>query len=139
MGDFKWFVFVLFFGVTVGCSIKGAPDVYEQGYRQGVREHVEDIVQRFEGGDFPYFNWVAPIVQDVRIPAHVANGVFIPEHNELVIIKPGEWKKEPAFPINSSKESYESSSTLQFMDGDVADITQLPDEFRTLTSTAVTK
>ena len=75
--------------------------VYDQGYQQGMQRQIKQIEGEFQGGDFPYYHWAAPIVQEVRVPAHLANGVMIPEHNELVIIKPGEWVISPAYPIQN--------------------------------------
>ena len=79
---------------------------------------------QFQGGDFPYYHWASPMVQDVLVPAHIANGVFIPEHKEPVIIKPGEWAQSPATPIASQKETYERTTHDVGMDG--IDITPLP-------------
>ena len=72
----------------------------------------------------PYYRWNSPLVQEVNVPGHVANGVFIPEHKELVIIKPGEWAQSPAYPIQSKEETYEPP--IHDVDMDVADITDLP-------------
>lgn len=35
--------------------------------------------------------WKKPIVQLVKVPAMIRNGVYIPEHYEYVIIRPGEY------------------------------------------------
>jgi hypothetical protein len=88
-----------------GCATasRGKPaSAYEQGYRQGVAENMGGLVEKLNGNTFPYMNgtWAQPLVQEVRMPAHVAGGVFYPEHNELVLITPGEWKKSGAFPIS---------------------------------------
>ena len=96
--------------------------IYEQGYRAGVEEQVKDIASKFQGGEFPYYHWAAPMVQELNVPAHIEQGVFIPEHKELVIIKPGEWVKSSAYPIaiqeNKQHEDIPHSS--------VTDITSLP-------------
>ena len=42
---------------------------------------------------FPGEIWQEPITQDVDVPASVKDGIFYPEHTELVIVTPGEWKK----------------------------------------------
>jgi MSHA type pilus biogenesis protein MshL len=47
--------------------------------------------------------WSSPMVQEVRMPAGIKDGVFYPSHDELVVVKPGAWgqlnkedpKKEP--------------------------------------------
>ncbi|MBI4309623.1 MAG: hypothetical protein HY591_04760 [Candidatus Omnitrophica bacterium] len=103
--------------------------VYARGYRDGVKEQVRAIAGQFQGGNFPYYHWTSPIVQEVRVPGHIANGVFIPEHKEPVIIKPGEWAESPAYPIQSKEESYEH--TMQDMA--VIDITHLPNGTSTAT------
>ena len=82
------------------------------------------ITSQFQGGSFPYYHWASPIVQEVNVPGHISNGVFIPEHKELVIIKPGEWTQSPAYPILSQEENYER--TIQDVGMDVTDITHLP-------------
>ncbi len=40
--------------------------------------------------------WASPRVQEVRMPAGIQAGVYYPEHDELVIVKPGAWVKEQA-------------------------------------------
>ncbi len=116
-----------------GCATTqgSVKQVYEQGYRAGVNEQMEAIAAKFQGGQFPYYQWTAPIVQDVRVPAHIANGVFVPEHNELVLIKPGEWQKSPAYPISGNKvtehqEKKDHEQSTSINDSDSADLTVLP-------------
>ena len=107
-----------------GCSTVPAEQrsVYEQGYRAGVKEQMSEIVSKFQGGNFPYYHWAEPIVQEVAIPAHIEHGLFIPEHKELVIIKPGEWAKSPAYPIQTQEiKTHEENSHT-----DIADITVMP-------------
>ncbi len=108
-----------------GCSTL-SPDekqAYEQGYRSAAKEEMRTIAAEFQGGRFPYYHWESPIVQSVQVPGHISNGVFIPAHKELVIIKPGEWAQAPAYPISASKEEYEGTDQ---MDVRTADITHLP-------------
>ena len=110
-----------------GCSTitPQQKSVYEQGYRTGVREQMRQIAADFQGGNFPYYHWTRPMVQDVMVPAHVANGVFVPEHKEMVIIQPGEWAISPSYPINTQpKEKY--AEHVQDKDIVVSDITHLP-------------
>jgi hypothetical protein len=78
--------------------------VYEQGYRKGMQQEIKQAEGKFQGGNFPFYHWATPIVQEVKVPAHLSHGAMIPEHNELVIIKPGEWVISPAYPIESSEE-----------------------------------
>ncbi len=112
--------------VLAGCTSvsSGQKRVYEQGYRTGVKEQMRTVAGKFKDGDFPYYHWASPIVQEVHVPGHVANSIFIPEHTELVIIKPGEWARNPVYPIQSQEEIHES--TEQIVDRDVSDITCLP-------------
>ena len=58
------------------------------------------------GNDFPYLagTWAEPLVQKTRIPAHVQGGVFYPEHEELVIITPGEWEIAGGYPVRSARQ-----------------------------------
>lgn len=118
----RFFVLVL----LVGCSTASShnKNMYEQGFRQGVQEQVRQIAAQFQGGEFPYYHWVTPIVQEVRVPAHLTNGVMIPDHNELVIIKPGEWTMSEGYPIQT-QESH-NDNTISYMRMDVSNLTPLP-------------
>lgn len=40
-------------------------------------------------GDIQNLTWKKPIVQLVKVPATIRNGVYMPEHYEYVIIRPG--------------------------------------------------
>jgi hypothetical protein len=118
-----WWVPLLF--MLIGCNGMSLEKkhLFEQGYRAGVKEQMEEIAAKFEGGNFPYFHWSAPVVQEVNIPAHIENGMFIPEHKELVIIKPGEWMKDPAYPI----QSQENKTHEKVSDG-AFDLTAMPNK-----------
>ena len=132
----KFFVigFVVFLG---GCSTFNQKDKnFEEGYRAGVKENMTDFSKNFYGNDFPYFYWESPIVQDVHIPASVENGVFIPEHNEPVMINPAEWRKSFTYPIScpnnktrSNKKEEEESYAFTNVNLGVRDITVLPRSF----------
>ena len=97
---------------------------------------MQDFAQTFYGNDFPYFYWESPIVQNVKIPAHIENGVFIPEHNEPVVIEPAEWRNKPSYPINcrkgkrriKQKEGGEPYA-FNYLNFNVRDITVLPESF----------
>lgn len=97
---------------------------YLQGYRAGVSTQLGAAVEGLNGNDFPYLDgsWSAPLVQDVIIPAHIADGVFYPRHAETVIITPGEWKKSGAFPLSGSAEQV----STHFGASIAADITPMP-------------
>lgn len=121
--NYIWSICLIF---LTGCTSFSDPlhkDVYAQGYRQGVKENIKDVAAQFQGGNFPYYHWTAPIVQDVRIPAHLTNGVMIPEHNELVIIEPGQWSIQRAYPIQT-QENKTDENKISYMD--VSNITALP-------------
>lgn len=85
---------------------------YEEGYRKGVSENMGTLVEKFNGNTFPYINgtWAQPLVQTVRVPGHVAGGFFYPEHDELVIITPGEWKKSGAFPLKEATRTLDEGT-----------------------------
>jgi len=36
-------------------------------------------------------SWSAPMVQEVRMPAGIKDGVFYPQRDELVVVRPGAW------------------------------------------------
>jgi hypothetical protein len=116
--------FLLFSGCA---SIAGgtAKDIYKQGYQQGVREQVKQVASEFQGGNFPYYHWVAPIVQEVRVPAHVSHSAMIPEHNELVIIQPGQWTMNQAYPIESQQRKNDDNQITNKPNNN-SDITALP-------------
>jgi len=139
MGSGKLIVFIMGFGLFAGCaSMKSAPatdtksSIYEEGYRKGVAENINSIVEKLNGNDFPYLGgtWAEPITQEVRIPAHVQGGVFYPVHNELVIITPGEWKRNNPFPIKAYQKDFsKGEDTIDTVSAQVADITAMPDQF----------
>ncbi|MBF0490931.1 MAG: hypothetical protein HQL15_10070 [Candidatus Omnitrophica bacterium] len=112
--------------LLAGCAgLSHHSDVYEEGYRRGVQEQIHQVAAEFQGGNFPYYHWTSPMVQDVRVPAHLSNGMMIPEHNELVIIKPGEWAMSPSYPIqNQQRKSYDNEIVPR--GSDVSNITAMP-------------
>ncbi|MBF0485820.1 MAG: hypothetical protein HQL16_04825 [Candidatus Omnitrophica bacterium] len=105
--------------------------IYEEGYRKGVSENLGAMVEKLNGNDFPYIagTWSAPVVQEVSVPAHVHGGIFYPEHNELVIITPGEWKRNAAFPISSNRDkNIPIENKAVRVEAPVVDITSLPSQ-----------
>lgn len=80
---------------------------YEKGYKAGVREQLKKFKTNFVDNQVPYYYWQSPIVQQVKIPAQVVNGLFIPSHYEYVIIKPGDWQKEYGYPIAKGENNNE--------------------------------
>jgi hypothetical protein len=121
--DYKKLIWAVIF--WSGCAAhSGERHFYKQVYSASVKEQMPQVAAQFRGGAFPYYHWASPIVQDVDVPGHISNGVFIPRHKELVIIKPGEWAQSPAYPIEPKEESYEQPTRVITMDA--ADITNLP-------------
>lgn len=110
-----------------GCVSSGAPKptiAYDEGYQRGVKENLGKMAEGMNGNGFPYLggsNWASPLIQDVRIPAHVQGGIFYPDHNELVIITPGEWKRSGAFPLREDNAAVPPQVEIL-----AADITALP-------------
>lgn len=132
----KTFFVVCLTVLLVGCSTLSKKDTtFEEGYRLGAKENISDFAKNFHGNDFPYFYWESPIVQDVRIPAHIKNGLFIPEHNEPVVITPAEWRSTFTYPIRCPKgkkaldKREEESYALEYLDFSIGDITVLPQSF----------
>lgn len=72
---------------------------YEKGYKAGVREQLKKFKENFVDNQVPYYYWQTPIVQKVKVPGQIVNGLFIPSHYEYVIIIPGKWQKEYGYPI----------------------------------------
>ena len=131
------FLIVCFTVLLAGCSTFNKKDTdFEVGYRAGVKENIADFSRSFYGNDFPYFYWSSPIVQSVRVPAHIENGVFVPEHNELVLIEPGEWREKAGYPINCPRKDKEllkkeggDPYAYNYLNFGVRDITVLPESF----------
>ena len=64
-----------------------------RAYGVGVRDGAARLAAERAGelGD----PWVAPLVQEVWMPARVVAGVLIPAHREWVVIHPAEWRRSP--------------------------------------------
>jgi hypothetical protein len=62
---------------------------YDEGFRAGKEIIAVEFRTRSELNQ-PYV-WKPPMISDVDMPARVVNGVMIPAHRELVIVKPGHW------------------------------------------------
>jgi hypothetical protein len=149
MGFVKFMVFVLSCGLLVGCAsmktyhtTEPKTSLYDEGYRKGVAENLNSIVEKLNGNDFPYIGgtWAEPIVQEVRIPAHVQGGVFYPEHNELVVITPGEWKRNNPFPIKADQKDFrKAEDAVDTVTAPVTDITAMPSQFGPKGPATVTK
>jgi hypothetical protein len=62
---------------------------YDEGFRAGKEIIAVEFRTRSELNQ-PYV-WKPPMISEVDMPARVVNGVMIPAHSELVIVKPGYW------------------------------------------------
>lgn len=96
----------VFLGACRSLPAASSGAAFEEGYRQGISRNIGASVEKMTGNDFPYLagTWAQPLVQKTRIPAHVQGGVFYPEHDELVIITPGEWRRAGGYPLRSSAQ-----------------------------------
>jgi len=62
---------------------------YDKGFRVGKEIIAAEFRTRSELNQ-PYV-WKPPLISEVDMPARVVNGVMIPAHRELVIVRPGYW------------------------------------------------
>ena len=62
---------------------------YDEGFRAGKEIVAAEFRTRTELNQ-PYV-WKPPLISEVDMPARVVNGVMIPAHRELVIVRPGYW------------------------------------------------
>jgi len=62
---------------------------YDEGFRAGKEIIAAEFRTRTELSQ-PYV-WKPPMISEIDMPARVVNGVMIPAHRELVIVKPGYW------------------------------------------------
>ena len=62
---------------------------YNEGFRAGKEIIAAEFRTRSELNQ-PYV-WKPPMISEVDMPARVLNGVMIPAHRELVIVRPGRW------------------------------------------------
>jgi len=62
---------------------------YDEGFRAGKEIIATEFRTRSELNQ-PYV-WKPPMISEVDMPARVVNGVMIPAHRELVIVRPGYW------------------------------------------------
>ena len=63
--------------------------VYDEGFRVGKEIIAAEFRTRSELNQ-PYV-WKPPMISEVDLPARVVNGMMIPAHRELVIVRPGYW------------------------------------------------
>jgi hypothetical protein len=62
---------------------------YDEGFRAGKEIIAAEFRTRSELNQ-PYV-WKPPMISEVDMPARVVNGMMIPAHRELVIVRPGYW------------------------------------------------
>jgi hypothetical protein len=62
---------------------------YDEGFRAGREIIAAEFRTRSELNQ-PYV-WQPPMISEVDMPARVINGMMIPAHRELVIVRPGQW------------------------------------------------
>jgi hypothetical protein len=62
---------------------------YDEGFRAGKEIVAAEFRTRSEL-NHPYV-WKPPMISEVDMPGRVLNGVMIPAHRELVIVRPGYW------------------------------------------------
>ena len=71
-----------------------------RAYGEGVRDGAAGLATEREAE--PGDPWVAPVVQQVWMPARVVDGVLIPAHREWVVIHPAEWRRSPRSQMDAS-------------------------------------
>ena len=74
---------------TQQASCNELKKAYDQGFRAGKEIIAAEFRTRTELNQ-PYV-WKPPMISEVDMPARVVNGVMIPAHRELVIVRPGYW------------------------------------------------
>lgn len=62
---------------------------YDEGFRAGKEIIATEFRTRSELNQ-PYV-WQPPMISEVDLPARIVNGMMIPAHKELVIVRPGYW------------------------------------------------
>lgn len=74
---------------TQQASCDDLTKAYNEGFRAGKEIIAAEFRTRTELNQ-PYV-WQPPMISEVDMPARVVNGVMIPAHRELVIVRPGYW------------------------------------------------
>jgi hypothetical protein len=74
---------------TQEASCNELKKAYDEGFRAGKEIIATEFRTRTEFNQ-PYV-WKPPMISEVDMPARVVNGVMIPAHRELVIVRPGQW------------------------------------------------
>ena len=63
----------------------------EEGYRKGYQVAKEELQHSVVNDQFRHRYWRPPVVQTVRVPGMVIAGTYIPEHEEQVVLRPGQY------------------------------------------------
>jgi len=74
---------------TQHVSCEDLTKAYNEGFRAGKEIVAAEFRTRTELNQ-PYV-WKPPMISEIDVPARVVNGVMIPAHRELVIVRPGYW------------------------------------------------
>jgi hypothetical protein len=74
---------------TQQASCDDLTKAYNEGFRAGKEIIAAEFRTKSELNQ-PYV-WKPPMISEVDMPARVVNGVMIPAHRELVIVRPGYW------------------------------------------------
>src|SRR5919106_5366077 len=74
---------------TQQASCDDLTKAYNEGFRAGKEIIATEFRTRTELNQ-PYV-WKPPMISEVDMPARVVNGIMIPAHRELVIVRPGYW------------------------------------------------
>jgi hypothetical protein len=74
---------------TQQASCDDLTKAYNEGFRAGKEIIAAEFRTRSELNQ-PYV-WKPPMITEVDMPARVVNGVMIPAHRELVVVRPGYW------------------------------------------------
>ena len=80
---------------TQQASCDNLTKAYNEGFRAGKEIIAAEFRTRTELNQ-PYV-WKPPMISEVDLPARVVNGVMIPAHRELVIVRPGYWVRTENF------------------------------------------
>jgi hypothetical protein len=74
---------------TQQASCEESTRSYDEGFRAGKEIIAAEFRTRLELNQ-PYV-WQPPMISEVEMPARIVNGMMIPAHKELVIVRPGYW------------------------------------------------
>ena len=74
---------------TQQASCDDLTKAYNEGFRAGKEIIAAEFRTRTELNQ-PYV-WKPPMISEIDLPARVVNGMMIPAHRELVIVRPGYW------------------------------------------------